>query len=125
MKTKDLLSHATEFSFYPAGADRSDPSIYHHRITVAERSPGKWAVIHMFQCWDGKKWVHENMPSSRTEKFLKKARFPLEEAVEIAISQVDKAKVNGRTYSEWQAAFATIKEHERLMAEHKEKEAKE
>lgn len=125
MNTEELLSHATEFTFYPQGADREDVNVLHHRITVTERSPGRWAVIHMFQCWDGKKWVHESNPSSRTDAFKKRARFSLEKAVEIALAKVDTAKVNGRTYSEWQEFFKTIKQHEQLLKEQEERNAKE
>lgn len=119
MKPEDLLEHATEFAFYPDGADRNDINAHYHRITVAERSPGKWAVIHNFRCWDGKEWDFESSPSSRTKSFLKKTRFPLDKAVEIARSQVNLAKVNGSTYAEWQERLVEIKAHEERLAEDK------
>lgn len=119
MKAEDLLNHATEFAFYPDGADRNDLNAHYHRIIVAERSPGKWAVIHNFQCWNGKEWVHEPISSSRNKTFLKKTRFPLEKAVEIALAQVNHAKVNGSTYAEWQERLVEIKAYEERLAEEK------
>lgn len=117
MRAKDLLNHATEFTFFPEGAEADEINGLHHAIRVAQRSPGRWAVIHQFQCWDGKEWVPERSPSSRTDKFKKKSRFPLKKAVKIALEQVDKAKVNGKTYAEWETYFKILKEHEQLLAE--------
>lgn len=107
MKPEELLKYATEFSFYPAGAESDEVNGQHHRITVTERSPGQWAVVHMGRCWDGKEWAYEPSPSNRTKTFKKKTRFPLEKAVAIAQSQIDCLKVNGRTYSEWVSYFAS------------------
>lgn len=108
MKNKELLKHATEFAFYPEGAENDEINGLNHRITVEQRSPGRWAVVHMFQCWDGKEWVHESSPSNRTDKFKKKSRFPLDEAVEIALSKIETVLVNGRTYTEWQQHFIDL-----------------
>jgi len=51
-------------------------------ITVESRGDGMWAVLDGRWCLnrDGG-WEHEPMPSSRTEEFLARCRFPLEEAV--------------------------------------------
>lgn len=124
MKSKELIAHATEFTFYPKGANREDISTHDFRVTVAERSPGNWAVIHSFQCWDGKEWTYENRPSDRTKKFLKKTRFPLKKAIKIALAQVDGAKINGRTYAEWQEFKKNMEEHEARMKEYREQKEK-
>lgn len=106
LTAEELLAHATEFTFYPAGAKAGDREVGSFTVKVAYRSPGLFAVVRHGHCWDGKKWEYESQPSSRTERFLKKTRFPLEEASGIARSLVDTVSVNGRTWVEWQEHFA-------------------
>lgn len=124
MEAQELLKHANEFIFYPKGADGNSINAIDHCIKVSQRSPGRWAVIHSFQCWNGKEWVYENRPSERTKSFLKKTRFSMEKAVKIALEQVDHAKVNGRTYAEWQELFIKMEEHERIVQKQKEQQEK-
>lgn len=110
MDIHKLFTHATEFAFYPKGAEHDTVNGSHHCIRVAKRSPGKWAVLHMGDCWDGSDWVYEGGPSSRTDEFKTKTRFALEEAVAIAQSKVETQTVNGRTYSQWQEHFKALDE---------------
>ena len=108
MDAQELLKHATEFTFYPEGAKNDEINGDHHKITVTERSPGRWAVIHMGQCWDGEDWDYEASPSNRTDAFKKKTRFSLEKAIELASGMVETVLVNGRTYSQWQEHFKGV-----------------
>ncbi|WP_404289202.1 hypothetical protein [Glutamicibacter arilaitensis] len=97
----ELLAYATEFNFHPQGASAGDIDVDYFAITVARRSPGRFAVLHMSQCWDGTEWVHESLPSNRTDEFKEKARFPLEEAVTLASALSNSVKLNGKTLEEW------------------------
>lgn len=105
MDTQELIKHATEFAFYPDGAEDDPINGSHHCIRIAFRAPGKWAVLHMGRCWDGTDWVQEASPSNRTDSFKKKSRFSLEEAVKLASGMVETTSVNGRTYAQWQEYF--------------------
>lgn len=108
MEAQALLKHATEFAFYPEGAEADEINGSHHCIRVSRRSEGRWAVLHMGDCWDGEDWVYESSPSNRTKSFKKKARFDLETAINLATSMVETVKVNGRTYSQWQEHFQKL-----------------
>lgn len=45
-----------------------------------------WAIVHMQQCYQpkGRRWTYERSNSSRTDKFLKASRMPLEQALPLA-----------------------------------------
>ena len=105
MTTPDLLAHATEFAFLPEGASFGDREVQYFTVTVARRSADKWAVLWMNQCWNKKtqSWEYESLPSSRTTKFLREARFSLDEAVKVARSKPDTLSVNGRTWAGFKA----------------------
>lgn len=108
MDALQQLAHATEFTFYPEGAEDDEINGKHFRITVAKRSKGKWAVLFFGECWNGEDWVHEGMASSRGKDFLKVTRFDLNTALELAESLVENTQVNGLTYAGLQKKF---KEH--------------
>lgn len=108
MEAQELLKHATEFAFYPEGAESDEINGSHHCIRVARRAPGKWAVIHMGMCWNGKDWDYEPSPSNRTDAYKKKTRFSLEKAVELALGMVETVSVNGKTYAQWQEHFKSV-----------------
>lgn len=110
MDINKLFTHATEFAFYPKGAEHDNINGHHHCIRVAKRSPGKWAVLHMGQCWNGEDWVYEGSPSGRTDEFKSQTRFTFDEAVAIALSKVETQTVNGRTYAQWQEHFQALDE---------------
>jgi hypothetical protein len=101
----DLLAHATEFAFHPEGASFGDKEVHYFTVTVARRSAEKWAVLWMNQCWNRKtqSWEHESFPSSRTKKFLRDARFSLEEAVQIAAGKPDTLTVMGKSWLDFKA----------------------
>lgn len=53
--------------------------------SIESRGHGKWAVVDgPFVLNRDGEWEHEPLPSSRTEEFLARARFDLEEAFEAA-----------------------------------------
>lgn len=109
MTPEELVDHAISFAFYPAGAKEDDVNGMNFRITVERRGIGDaWAIKHFGDCWDGEDWVYESLPSSRTDEFKAKARFPLETAVELARKFVDTIVINGATYAQWQAKFAAM-----------------
>jgi hypothetical protein len=117
MKPEELLAHATTFSFLPPGLERTDPNAKYFEVTVERRSEGRWAVINLGQAWDGEDWVYESLPSSREDEFLKKARFSLEEAVEIAQASTLTVKGLGFPYEEF-----VVRNAERLARIKKEQE---
>lgn len=103
MNEKELLKHATDFAFYPEGAEKDEVNGRYYRVTVSKRSEDKWAVIFFNECWHQKEqdWVYESLPSNRTEEFTENTRFSLETAVSIAVEMTEKLVVNGRTYAQW------------------------
>lgn len=103
MEPSELLKHATEFVFKPFVAEGEEEveALRHFKVYVQYRSPGKYAVSWMGEVWNGKEFIYENLPSSRTEKFLKNTRFSLDEAIAIAAPLPDKLIINGKTYREW------------------------
>lgn len=103
MEPLELLKHATEFVFKPTVAEGEEEveAMRHFRVYVQYRSPGKYAVVWMNEVWNGEEFVYENLPSNRTDKFVKETRFSLERAVSIASAIPDKLVMNGRTYREW------------------------
>lgn len=104
----DLLAHATEFTFLPGGANIDDKEVHFFTVTVARRSNDLWAVLWMTKCWNrkSKSWEHESFPSSRTDKFLRNARFPLDEALEIAFGAPDRLTVMGKSWLDFEEMHA-------------------
>jgi len=101
-----LLAHASAFTFYPTGAKTGDHEVSHFAIRVSLRSEGKFAIVHMGNCWNGKTWEYETLPSSRTDEFLASTRFERDEATRQALILVDTMRLNGRTWVQWQEKFA-------------------
>jgi hypothetical protein len=60
----------------------SDMDIYEIRIEY--RDEDRWAVMFHGRVWTTKGWEWEPIPSSRTEAFRRRARFPLAKAIDIA-----------------------------------------
>lgn len=81
----EYRSNATRFSF-----PYIDTEYEYRDITVELRGrPGSdsWAICDGFgNCYQprGRRWAYERRNSSRTDKFLKASRMPLEEALPIA-----------------------------------------
>ena len=57
----------------------------HFRVAIESRGDGKWAIINGGMCWtrDGE-WEYESMPSNRTDEFIARTRYTLEEAFKLA-----------------------------------------
>lgn len=68
-------------------------------IKVEAAGKGRWAVRHVGMCLNKKgKWIHEPLPSSRTEKWLKQVRWDsAEEAIAAALRAEPTLTVNGLT----------------------------
>lgn len=103
MTPEELLAHATEFVFTPRVEEGEEEveAFRHFRVYVQWRSEGRYAISRYSEIWDGKEWVYESLPSNRTDEFIAKTRFSLEDAVAMAQELPDKLRVNGRTYREW------------------------
>lgn len=99
----NLLAHATEFIFTPAGTERDNPDARHFRVSVSWRGKDTWALVWMGECWNGSAWEYEPLASSRDDDFLERCRFTLEDAARIAAGLPDILRVNGRTFAEWEA----------------------
>lgn len=90
MDEKELLKHARKFVFNAIPEEIRALDTYdevnHFDVYVEWRGKDSWAVVDRFgSCYDAQgKRDYEPQPSSRTKKFLKKYRFPLDEAIEIA-----------------------------------------
>lgn len=76
---------------------RDHPEAMHFYLYVEYRSPGRWAVMNFGRnkalTRDGD-WDWESLPSSRTDKFIKIARFPLAEALQLAQREAGNIRMN-------------------------------
>jgi hypothetical protein len=74
-------------------------------IKVERRGPDAWAVIHHSRCLHRSgRWDYEPIPSSRTDRWIKSHRFPLDEALKLAKKVAPNVRVNGLTpagYVKW------------------------
>lgn len=90
------------------------PSYYNHPragvdrdaflLTVSRRNydTDSWAVTRHRKVLtvDGQ-WEYESQPSSRTDDFITRTRFPEAVALELAVGVVDTLSINGRTLRQW------------------------
>lgn len=106
MAAPGLLAHATVFAFRPAGTNADTFEVDAFTVRASLRSGGLWDVTWAGRCWNGTGWEHPSPPSD-TEAFLRRCRYNRDDAVRIAGSHPDLVKVNGRTWAEWQALFAS------------------
>lgn len=106
---KQILAHASDFDFYPKNSVSNDDERKHFRITVSRVNRNKFNVYFGAQVWNGVNWAWFQQWSSVDRLInLKKHAYTLDEAIAIALEQVEKVKVNGFTYDEWQQSFADI-----------------
>lgn len=88
LSIEELVAMATEFE-WPYYVDD------HYRVTISKRGDDQWAVLDGDMCWTRNgEWVHEPLPSSRSEAFLKQARYTLEGA--LAAAQAAQADLDDR-----------------------------
>lgn len=106
---KQILAHASDFDFYPKNSSVADDERKHFRVTVVRLSKTRFNVYQGAQIWIGDKW-HWKMDwdSMNVNKNLKKYSYTLDEAISIALEQVEKVEVNGATYDGWQDRFSAI-----------------
>lgn len=91
---------------------------YHLSITVERRGPNAWAVCRFGECCTkAGAWARESNPSSRTDRYKRARRFPLEQALAIACREAQRLNVNGYSVDEviarraqWDAEEAAQKE---------------
>lgn len=57
-----------------------------HVVRRGRAGEDSWAIVDEPYCYQprGRRWAYERRPSSRTNKFLKASRMPLEEALPLA-----------------------------------------
>jgi len=72
---------------------------FHWMITVEWRDHNQWAVLHSSRFCLGTdgEWDWEPSPSNREDDWKASHRFPLEEALQLAVQWAPKIKVNGVT----------------------------
>lgn len=102
---EELLAHASEFTFLPAGAHPDDDEVTRFAVKVSWRGHDRWAVTRSGDCWGPGGWEHEASPSNRSPEFLAVHRYSLGDAVALARQLVDGIIVNGRTWSQWEERF--------------------
>jgi hypothetical protein len=88
-----LLSKVKSFAINPLDDKyKTNTNYRHYTLTVECKSEGLYAVCDMFneQVTKNGVWSYENSASNRTEKFKKSHRFPLAQALEIAIKESQK-----------------------------------
>lgn len=105
MTAEELLAHASEFTFLPAGAHPDDTDAIRFSVKVVWRGDDRWAVTRSGDCWGPDGWVLESSPYNRTRKFLAAHQYPLEEAVALARQLVDGVSINGRSWAQWQEHY--------------------
>ena len=85
-----LKPTATRYEFQRPELFAGEPMGYNYRaIAVEWRGGGTWAVTEgsgRSSVWSEKKgeWEYEPLPSSRSKAFLRRTRYPLDEALAIA-----------------------------------------
>lgn len=86
MKELDVIMKAISLGF-------SVSSLTLGGIKVENRGLGSWAVLDGSRCLnhDGG-WEYEPLPSNRTDEFLARCRFPLEEAIDRATTAAGSAR---------------------------------
>lgn len=105
MTENDLLAHASEYTFLPAGAHPDDVDAVRFAVKVSWRGHGLWAVVRSGECWGPEGWKNEASPYHQTPHFLAAHRYPLANAVTIARQLVDGISDNGRTWAQWQEHY--------------------
>lgn len=95
----ELRVEATRYEVtkYPAGSVNAS----HFTVWVERRDVDRWCVTDGVYCYRrGAHRGYESNPSSRTDRFKKAYRFPLEEALELAQRVASKMLLGGRTAEE-------------------------
>lgn len=79
-------------------------------LTINERGTDpltglkRWAVVRGRQCLDAEGTPrYEPRPSARTDEFISQTRFSEPQARALALKHVDRLRINGRTFAEWES----------------------
>ena len=103
-----MNSHVTSFfiTALPADVIEYTPGDAHYfSLEIARKSPGRWAVLHRGYCYDANlNEEYESIPSSRTEKFKRKFRHNLKDAVHIAFQLAPNLKLMRWTVDDFTAS---------------------
>lgn len=101
LNDKDKLSLATSFRVIPQDAVIGELGSDVFAIDVNRKAPGKFALEWRGYIWNGEDWVFSSSPSETTEEFRARSRFPLDEALEMAVKMVETITVFDMTFPEW------------------------
>lgn len=96
------IARVTEYTVSCLPQDH--PGHNHFSLTVAERGPGSWAVLRYGFCYDttGNR-EYESTSTDRTDEFLARFRFPLDDALALAKRIAPTLNVNGYTVADFLA----------------------
>ena len=83
MDTNELLSHATTFEF---GNDIHNTVSIHK---VKNPNGDYWAIMWASNRWNKKDrlFIHNELPSNRTDEFIEETKFSLDEAIELVTTK--------------------------------------
>jgi len=100
--------HVTELRINAVPEEFKGVDSYSWDVTIAQKSPGRWAVSDRLNQYDAKKRTgYESLPSSRTDAFKKRFRHSLEDAVKLANEIAPTIIVMGLSpagYAKWEEA---------------------
>jgi hypothetical protein len=81
-------------------------------ITVERTAPGRWAIRRRSRCLDRDgAWVHESIPSERSDDFLERCRFDLDTALDMARQVAPTLRSNGITAERAAVEWAEERDH--------------
>ena len=92
----EIRIEPTEYTVCGLPEDDMDASVW--RITIARRAPGPkgWAICHRGKTWGkGVGWEYESSSSNRSDTYLRKHRWTLDEATKIAFDLYPTIVING------------------------------
>jgi hypothetical protein len=95
-------AHVAEWSFPYINTEHEYRDI--RVVSRGRLGEDSWAIVHMGDCYQpkGGRWAYERSNSSRTDKFLKASRMPLEVALPLADRLAKSAA------KEWQKRLARM-----------------
>lgn len=85
--------------------------LFYYTLRVERRNRYGFAVVnyrgqvYSLKDTEGKPFQYENIPSERSDEFLRNTRFPLEEAVRIAEAAVEDLTLMGRNLEEMKQLY--------------------
>lgn len=97
-----MVPFASSYSIDMLNGDDDDAGLW--SLEVEYRGPGdRWAVLRWGRALGvNGTWDYEPSPSNRSDEWKDNYRFPLEEAIPLALEALPKIKVNGKTWEQYQ-----------------------